>query len=77
LKTDQIKESLAAYVPMLRDHIHTEDHLFFPLAEKALSAEEMTQLEAEFARARQKAGDEPFETYHKLVIDMGSMLVHM
>lgn len=77
VKADQIRESLAAYVPMLRDHIHTEDHLFFPLAEKALSAEEMTQLEAEFTRARQKAGEEPFEAYHKLVIDMGSMLVHM
>ena len=77
VKVDQIKESVAAYVPMLRDHIHTEDHLFFPLAEKALSAEEMAQLEGEFARARQKAGEEPFESYHKLVIDMGSMLVHM
>lgn len=77
LKAHEIRESLAAYVPMLRDHIHTEDHLFFPLAEKTLSDEELSQLEAEFARARAKAGDEPFELYHKLVVDMGSMLVHM
>jgi hemerythrin-like domain-containing protein len=76
VKTDQIKEALAAYIPMLRDHIHTEDHLFFPLAEKALSPEEHAQLQVEFDRAREKAGKEPFEFYHMMVIQMGSMLAH-
>lgn len=77
VKTDQIRRSLAAYVPMLREHIHTEDHIFFPLAEKALTDEELQQLEVAFAPARDKAGDEPFEFYHKLVVDMGSGLAHL
>jgi hypothetical protein len=31
----------------------------------------------EFDRASEKAGETMFEDYHKLVVDMGSMLVHM
>ncbi len=77
VKTDQIREALRAYVPMLRDHIHTEDHVFFPMAEEKLTPEEHAQLEAEFERARQKAGLGTFEEYHKLVVDMSSLLTHV
>ena len=76
IQTDQIKDAIRDYVPMLREHTHTEDHLYFPLAEKVLSEEEHAQLQVEFDRARQKAGDEPFEFYHMLVVQMGSMLAH-
>jgi hemerythrin-like domain-containing protein len=77
VKTDQIRAALRAYVPMLRDHIHTEDHVFFPLAAEKLTAEEHAQLESEFERARQKAGLDAFEEYHKLVVDMSSLLTHL
>ena len=76
IKTDQIKEAIHEYVPMLREHTHTEDHQYFPLAEKVLSAEEHDQLQAEFDRARKKAGEEPFETYHMMVVQMTSILTH-
>ena len=76
VKTDQIKEAIREYVPMLREHTHTEDHQYFPLAEKVLSAEEHVQLQVEFDRARKKAGDEPFEFYHMMVVQMTSILAH-
>jgi hemerythrin-like domain-containing protein len=76
IQTDQIKDAIRDYVPMLREHTHTEDHQYFPLAEKVLSEEEHAQLQVEFDRAREKAGDEPFEFYHMMVVQMGSMLAH-
>ena len=77
VKTDQIKDAIREYVPMLRDHTHTEDHHYFPLAEKVLSEEEHALLQVEFDRAREAAGEEPFEFYHMMVVQMGSMLAHM
>jgi len=62
---------------MLREHTHTEDHQYFPLAEKMLTEEEHALLQVEFDRARGKAGEEPFEFYHMLVVQMTSMLSHM
>lgn len=76
IQTDQIREAIREYVPMLREHTHTEDHQYFPLAEKVLSEEEHALLQVEFDRARQRAGDEPFEFYHMMVVQMGSMLTH-
>lgn len=74
---DEITESLTNYIPMLRDHIHTEDHVFFPLAYEKLDAEEQEQLQAEFDRAKEKSGGDIFEESHSLVIEMGSILRHM
>jgi len=76
-KTDQIREAIREYVPMLREHTRTEDHTYFPLAEKLLSEEEHALLQTEFDRARERAGEEPFEFYHMMVVKMGSMLSHM
>jgi len=76
IQTDQIKEAILEYVPMLREHTHTEDHVYFPLADKVLSEEEHAMLQVEFDRARKKAGEEPFEFYHMMVVQMGSMLAH-
>ncbi len=77
IKTDEIMRSLTEYIPMLRDHIHTEDHVFFPMAYDELSEEDQKQLQEEFDRARRKAGEEDFEFFHKLVVDMRSMLTHL
>lgn len=77
IKADTIMMSLGEYIPMLRDHIHTEDHVFFPLAYEKLSEEEQQQVQAEFDQARRKAGEEDFEFFHKLVVDMRSMLTHL
>ena len=62
---------------MERQHIHTEDHVFFPLVAEEFSDSDMDQCRVEFAKAREKAGDDVFERNHKLVTEMGSMLQHM
>ena len=77
IQVGQVLESVAAYVSVLRNHIHKEDHVFYPLVAKAMSDEEEEQLYLEFEKARKKAGRDVFEANHKLVVDMGSMLVHL
>ena len=77
IATSQLIENTAAYIAMLRNHIHKEDHVYFPMASELLSEEEYAQLKLEFDRAVEKVGDRAFEEYHKLVIDMGSMLTHI
>ncbi|MEJ2111962.1 MAG: hypothetical protein P8Z37_19035, partial [Acidobacteriota bacterium] len=62
---------------LLRHHIHTEDHIFFPMAGKSMSEEEKWDLLKEFDKVENKTGKRTFETCHKLVADMGSLLVHM
>jgi len=76
-KTADLLESMSAYASLLRHHIHTEDHVFYPMAEKALTDDEMESVGREFAAQRDKAGADTFERCHKLVVDMGSILTHL
>ena len=76
-ETNKLLENMSAYASMLRHHIHTEDHVFYPMARKTLGEEEMGQLAQEFARQREKEGPETFEKYHKLVVDLGAILTHL
>lgn len=69
-------ENTAAYVAMLRRHIHTEDHVFFPMVEHDLSTVEEDELNTQFGKLSEKLGVGVFEENHKRVVDMGSMLVH-
>ncbi|MEJ2246511.1 MAG: hypothetical protein P8Y80_10615 [Acidobacteriota bacterium] len=57
--------------------IHTEDHVFFPMVDDNISEEEKQSLLEEFKREEKKSGVKTFKTCHKLVADMGSILVHM
>ncbi len=75
--TSDLLESMAAYAALLRQHIHVEDHEFYPLARTALDADDMEALEEEFDKAREKHGPSAFERSHKLVVDMGSILAHL
>jgi hemerythrin-like domain-containing protein len=77
MKTVDLLENASAYCALLRHHIHIEDHVFYPMAKKALSAEDMAEVNEEFDRQREKHGLDTFEKYHKLVVDMGSIIVHM
>ncbi len=76
-RTADLVENLAAYIALLRHHIHLEDHVFYPMARKTLSADEVSELEAEFARQGEKEGAETFERSHKMVVDMGSIITHL
>ncbi|KPJ83729.1 MAG: hypothetical protein AMS18_17305 [Gemmatimonas sp. SG8_17] len=77
VKQSVVLENLAAFNAMEKDHIHTEDHVFFPMVEKEFTAEEEQQLAAEFEKVREKVGEDTFEDCHKLVVEMGSILSHM
>lgn len=46
-----IQEFLGKYIQMLKDHIHREDHVFYPLAQKSLSETELEQLSENFKKA--------------------------
>jgi len=76
-KTADLLENMAGYVSLLRHHIHTEDHVFFPMVRKNLNDEEMRDLETEFLKIQGKQGGDAFERSHKLVVDMGSILTHL
>ncbi len=77
IKTGNLLEAVSAYVSLLRHHIHTEDHVFYPMAKEALSEEDQAALVEEFNKDSAKFGAETFQECHKLVVDMGSMLVHL
>ena len=76
-RTSTILENLGAYISMERQHIHKEDHMFFPMVKQEFTEKDMEQVSAEFDNARKKAGDDVFEKHHKLVVEMGSLLQHM
>ena len=75
--TSRILENIGAYVSLMRNHIHKEDHVFFPMVKGELTPEEEALVKKEFERARIKSGEDVFEKNHKLVVDMGSILSHM
>ena len=77
MKTTDLLEKVTAYAALLRHHIHIEDHVFYPMARKALTAEEMQKVGQEFAAQRDKQGTDTFERCHKLVVDMGSIITHL
>ena len=75
--TVALLENIGAYTSLLRHHIHTEDHVFFPMARSTLDAAEIRELETEYLKIQAKHGGNTFERSHKLVVDMGSALTHM
>lgn len=76
-KTADLLESMAAYTSLLRHHIHIEDHVFYPMAERTLSGDDLAQISQEFVAQREKHGGDVFERCHKLVVDMGSIVTHL
>lgn len=68
MATTFLLESLAMYVSLLRRHIFQEDIVFFPMAEKALSAREKTALHQQFEKEQERiiAGGATFERYQEM-----------
>jgi hemerythrin-like domain-containing protein len=75
--TTVLLENVAAYSSLLRHHIHTEDHVFFPLARDSMNDADLAELEEEFAAELERHGADTFERCHKMVVDMKSILVHL
>ena len=76
-KTADLLEACAAYSSLLRHHIHTEDHVFYPMAKKTLTAADFSEVAKEFVAQREKHGGDLFERSHKTLVDMGSILTHL
>lgn len=76
-KTGDLLERMSAYASLLRHHIHTEDHVFYPMARRMLTEDELADIGQAFEEERSKRGAETFERCHKLVVDMGSILTHL
>lgn len=76
-RTADLLESTAAFAALLRHHIHTEDHVFYPLATNTLGKDDLDQVAAEFEAEKSRHGGDAFERYHKMVVDMGSILTHL
>ncbi|AOY57052.1 MULTISPECIES: hemerythrin domain-containing protein [Desulfococcus] len=68
-------ENLAAYISLLRRHIHREDHLFFKMAEKVLSKREDAVLLEHFKHEEERMGGSAFfEKNRDLVYRMNAMM---
>ena len=74
--TETLQRSVVEYVNTLRSHIQSESEVFFPMAKKALSPSEDSDLLKEFAKYEKKAGGHVKEVYIKRVAEMSAMLQH-
>ena len=69
-----VRENGAAYVSLLRHHIHTEDEIFFPMAREEMTDEEFAALTIEFEKERERLGPDTFKRFHKVVLELVAML---
>lgn len=69
-----MRENAAAFASLLKHHIHTEDHIFFPMSQEAMTADELEGLGEKFEKVQEVHGADTFERFHKLVIDLDAML---
>ena len=69
-----VRENAASFASLLKHHIHTEDHVFFPMSKEAMTAEELDELGKKFEKVQEVHGADIFERYYKLVADLDAML---
>ena len=70
-----ILESLAAYVSLLRQHIHKEDHVFYPMVVKELPWDEYRGLLEVFQQEGKKMGEKFLEKSKRDIHQMGGLLI--
>ncbi len=56
-----LAENMGYYVSLENQHLYRENHVFYPMAEKIFSAEEMTEFDAEFEKIDEKQGKGTYE----------------
>lgn len=66
-----VRDNLAAYINLLRQHIQKEDNILFPMADKLIPADEQQLLSDAFARIEaEEIGEGTHEKYHQLAHDL-------
>jgi hemerythrin-like domain-containing protein len=64
----QVAGNARGYVELLTQHIHKEDHILYPMADRALSAAKQAELAEGFERVeRERVGPGKHEAYHALL----------
>jgi hemerythrin-like domain-containing protein len=70
-----ILESVAAYLSLLRQHIHREDHIFFPMAEREIPWEEYRGLQQAFQQEGKKMGKNFLQKSKRDLSQMGGLFI--
>lgn len=74
VQTSALLENLAAYLSLLRHHIHKEEHTFYPMVDELLSDAEKQDLLKAFKKEEKKFGASQVKESHSLVKTMGALL---
>ena len=70
-----VRDNAVAFASLLKHHIHIEDHIFFPMSQESMTAEELEVLGAKFAKVQEVHGADTFNRYSKIVVELDAMLV--
>jgi hemerythrin-like domain-containing protein len=69
----QVRENLAAYVKLLKEHISKEDNVLFAMADKVLTNQDQTALSAAFEKTEaEEIGEGVHEKYHRLAGELAA-----
>ena len=75
IATATLLENLAAYISILKRHIHSEDQIFFPMVDRELSQDEKEALQLQFQKEEEKMGGRDFFVKsEKMVFEMCFLL---
>lgn len=67
----QVRENLAAYVKLLKEHISKEDNVLFAMADKVLTAKDQADIMAAFEKVeKEEIGEGTHEKYHKVAEEL-------
>lgn len=71
---ESILENLAAYISVLKNHIHKEDHEFFPMVKETFPENVIRGLLELYNKENQKNGGRTLEDNQKLIQEMETLL---
>lgn len=73
----RIAENARGYVALLTQHIHKEDNILYPMADRVLTAAKQAELLEGFARVEQeRVGPGKHEAYHALLDRLEAAYLH-
>jgi hemerythrin-like domain-containing protein len=67
IMTNRLAENVGYYVSLERQHVSRENHVFYPMAAEAFSAEDMAEFDREFDKIDEKQGGDRYKEAVKLV----------
>jgi hemerythrin-like domain-containing protein len=70
----RLHRNLSEYIETLRRHVHAEDKIFYPLAEKTLTSEEMRDLTAKFEEYATSTGTDEMQVGKAVIEEMSSLV---